>query len=79
MSVCQKQQKRKSNLRLLYNVHLIRFIVTSSFTKWFLDVMMARCILGASDKEMKDRPLSSEMMWSSGEGPEHRTRIWLWQ
>lgn len=64
MSVHQKQQKRKSNLRLLSftNVHLIRFIVTSSFTKWFLDVMMARCILGASDKEMKDRPLSSEMM-----------------
>ena len=40
---------------------------------------MALCILGASDKEMNDRPLSSEMMGSSGEGPGHRARIWLWQ
>lgn len=35
---------------------------------------MAMCILAASDKEMKDRPLSSEMPWSDGEGPGHRTR-----
>lgn len=64
------EEKQLNSLKtFLNNVHLIRFIIINSYNKFLNRIMPLYTILGACNKVMKGRTLSSKILWPSGEGP----------